>query len=211
MKLYVTLSDAGRDRDLVFDIAEGATLGDLARAASVPDDDNVARPTLSPNLTLAVDGARPQPASTNVMVAGIRSGQRVKLIEGPASPATPVSGVPTLSVTYTNRSSTHIVGLEHGVNTVGRGSTATARIDDPSLSRPHFRITVGDTCEITNLTTSSVTRVNGQECGEVPVFSNRCASASRYPNRWSSAVLQSAATHRASLRWQKFQGPKAAG
>ena len=65
---------------------------------------------------------------------------------------------------------------EHGTLTIGRGEECDVRIDDPSVSRVHARLVLGDAPVIEDLESRNGVRVEGRRLeprSPVPIFSGR--------------------------------------
>jgi FHA domain-containing protein len=54
------------------------------------------------------------------------------------------------------------IALVPGAITIGRAETSEVRLDDPSVSRQHARLTVGETVQIEDLGSRNGVRVRGE-------------------------------------------------
>src|SRR5450432_1386572 len=80
----------------------------------------------------------------------------------PATRSLPVAkGRPRLVVIAGPQTSSHVVPLS-GELVLGRDAKCDVRIDDPSISRRHARVLVGDTILVEDLESSNGTMVRGK-------------------------------------------------
>jgi DNA segregation ATPase FtsK/SpoIIIE, S-DNA-T family len=188
MKMYLSvLVDAATQnvQDIAFDVSEGATVGDVARAVLQSEDSDL---PFDENVSLAIERNAVLSPTAQITTSGVRSGQRARLLSvAPPVPATsgilggpagnlnpgntpsatgiqPTAGEPTLTVIDAAGQPVATFILSQGENTIGRGTGSTVCVDDASLSRSHFRIVVGADTTITDLGSS-----NGTLLGQTPL------------------------------------------
>ncbi len=156
MKLHLSVYDGASDADLSFEVTEGASVEDVARSVPWLRDTDAPLPV---GLTLSAGSAGVLSASQPALTSGLRSGLRVRLVS--AGPERTSGAVGELRWKRAPDSEAICLPLVNGDNTIGRGAAASLTVDDPSLSRTHFRVTIGEGAQVLDLGSSNGTAVNG--------------------------------------------------
>ncbi len=165
MKLKVTISGSGTERDVVVTADVTATIGSLAErlAGGRSAADGVP-------LTLRVWApgrvqARLLNPSATVHESSLRSGCRVEVVAATdRRRGDDVEDAPAaLLQVLTGPEAGHEYLLSRGVNLVGRDAMAQVSLaDDDQVSRRHAAITVGDTVEVVDLNSANGVAVDGR-------------------------------------------------
>ncbi len=156
MRLNLTICGPGNEREHVILTADPETpIDEVTRALS----DGRAR-------ALYVRGA-PVAGSGSLASSGIRDGDMVSV--GAPRKGTPNGAGYQLAVVG-GRLSGRSWALSPGSTTVGRTDASNVRIDDPAMSRQHFRLTLHEGCTVEDLGSRNGTFVDGRPArGAVPV------------------------------------------
>ncbi len=161
MKLHLSILDGARSHDVALDVVEGATVADVAAALSEADEmgiDSDAHAT-SP-FTLMLENGEELPPTQLISHGRLRNGFRVrKAAVNP--PKSPELGDATLVRLDEHGRPGAVFQLTAGDNVVGRGAGSTIVVDDPSVSRTHFRIVAGERYELVDLQSVNGTFVDG--------------------------------------------------
>jgi DNA segregation ATPase FtsK/SpoIIIE, S-DNA-T family len=157
MRLFLTVTEAGVTQDVAFDVSDGATIRDVARAAATIDAD-----IEIPDYTASVDSDGPLPPDRPVVQGGLRSGQHVRLVPASAAGGTHTGGAASLTWKDEHGRTVKSFALLPGENVVGRGLASTVVVDHPSVSRSHFRLTIGEHTELVDLQSANGVTVDGR-------------------------------------------------
>ena len=162
MRLTIDLDDGtGASRPLTIDADDTATVGAVATEIAVG-----LRLFDVKNPTVAVVGRPSQPLATDlpVAIADLRSGDRVELREGKAGGGDADVGAATL-VMEAGPEAGRRIELGPGRHYLGRGGRSTLVVDDPTLSRVHLSLRVGDGIEIADEGSTNGVKVDGRVIG----------------------------------------------
>lgn len=153
MKLLLTRTAAqARPIDLSVDVEEGVTVGQLASTLA---PDAVGGP-----FTLKCADGTVLDALDAVAGSGLWIGDSVRVVSIQAG-STDANSSPALEV-LAGADVGHRLRLSAGENTVGRADSSSVVVDEPTLSRTHFRISVDEAVEVTDLNSANGTFVDGE-------------------------------------------------
>jgi DNA segregation ATPase FtsK/SpoIIIE, S-DNA-T family len=159
MKLHLSVGQGREARDVSFDVVEGATVADVVAALEVEAGSE--NPERSTSSLILESGEELDPAQS-LSSGRLRSGLRVR--KGRAKLAPKIldsrSGASLVHLD-TKGNAKHTYVLSSGANTIGRGIGSTIVIDQPSVSRAHFRIVVGEEVQLVDLQSANGTVVDG--------------------------------------------------
>jgi DNA segregation ATPase FtsK/SpoIIIE, S-DNA-T family len=158
MRLTVELEDGtGVARPLVVDVEDDGTVGAVASEIALGLRlFDVKSPSLS------VVGRPSQRLGTDlpIVLADLRSGDRVELVEGRPGDSAAVTGAATL-VVESGPDTGRRIEVGPGRHFGGRGGRSTLVIEDALLSRVHFSITVSDVVEIADEGSTNGIKIDG--------------------------------------------------
>lgn len=164
MKLRLTLERPARESvDLNVTCDATATIKDLAEFLYVADPGREKDDVVPPGLTLSTDASTSgaMDPTLTVPASGLRSGQRVGLVQAGNRFAARQERAAGLVRVVAGPDEGHEFPLKLGVNTVGRAADCEVKLHDDMISRRHLRITVGDITEVADLGSSNGVSING--------------------------------------------------
>jgi DNA segregation ATPase FtsK/SpoIIIE, S-DNA-T family len=158
VRLTVELEDGtGVGRPLVVDVEDDGTVGAVASEIALGLRlFDVRSPSLS------VVGRPSQRLGTDlpIVLADLRSGDRVELVEGRPGDSVAATGAATI-VVESGPDTGRRIDVGPGRHYGGRGGRATVVIEDALLSRVHFSITVSDVIEIADEGSTNGIKIDG--------------------------------------------------
>ncbi|RNI22277.1 FtsK/SpoIIIE domain-containing protein [Flexivirga caeni] len=171
MKLKLTYRPLGKrsTQDIVVTADATATAADLADALHSASPDA----PLGQQLTLRVSdsrgGSRLLPPEVSLIQSGLRSGAAVELSRPEPDPSA-VTGATVAVLRVTSGADKGVeVGLPIGSSAIGRAPDCAVRLSDPTVSKVHAQINVGERVEIVDLNSANGVHVGGVRVSRVVV------------------------------------------